>query len=96
MMNLPEDFRGIADSDFPKVSPPGYVANLQRIRFGDLLEPLRHAAGQGQSWLNDFCNDDILLPQDLVDVIQAFAQMQAGTARSRLKPSAESPVKPVN
>ncbi len=54
---------------------------LQRIRFGDVLKPLQIAAGQGQSWLNDFCNDDVMLPQDLVDVIQAFARMQAENKR---------------
>lgn len=55
------------------------LEGMQRIRFGDLLKPLQSAAGQ--AWLNDFCNDDVMLPQDLVDVIQAFARMQAGIKR---------------
>ena len=57
------------------------IIGMQRIRFGDLLKPLQTAAGQGQSWLQDFCNDDVMLPQDLVDVIQTFARMQAEKKR---------------
>jgi hypothetical protein len=57
------------------------TAGMQRIRFGEILKPLQAAAGQGQSWLDDFCNDDVMLPQDLVDVIQTFARMQAEKKR---------------
>lgn len=52
---------------------------LRTMPFGEVLTQLKAALGQGQSWLNDFGNDDVTMPSDLYDVIQAFARLQ--TAR---------------
>lgn len=55
---------------------PSPESPLQTVRFGDLLEPLQRAMGQGPVWLQDFCNDDVLLPRDLYEVLQAFSRIQ--------------------
>ena len=56
------------------------VENLQVMQFGDVLQQVQAALGQGQTWLNDFLNDDVLIPSDLYEVFQAFARLQGSPA----------------
>jgi hypothetical protein len=53
----------------------GSETTLQRVRFGQLLGPLRMALANGAAWPDDFSNDELILSRDLYDVIRAFAQL---------------------
>ena len=50
---------------------------LHPVRFGDVLRPLRAAIAKGPVWLEDFSNDELLVPADLIEVLHAFAEMNS-------------------
>ena len=65
-----------------EIADASVVEELQAMRFGDVLLQVQAALGQGQTWLNDFLNDDVLLTSDLYEVFQAFARLQAPLAEA--------------
>jgi hypothetical protein len=82
MMNLPYGAGRLLQSSTESVTRPADPDGtgkhaLRTIRFGEVIAPLKAAFGEGHEWPNDFCNDDVLLSNDLFEVLQAFAQMQA-------------------
>lgn len=65
-------------------STPGWTSSspttpsddaLSPVRLGDVLAPLSSALQNGHAWLEDFSNDEVLMPKDLLDVIHAFARL---------------------
>ncbi len=58
-----------------KSASVGHEPAFQRVTFGQLLGPLRAALGHGAAWPDDFRDDEVILPRDLLDVIQASARI---------------------
>jgi hypothetical protein len=55
---------GVGSTDSPMVS----------IRLGDILEPLADAIHSDSTFLNDFADDNVQLPADLLDCLMAYRE----------------------
>lgn len=86
MMNLPLHHNRLANANlFPATTKKRSNRDLKQIPLADFLKPMLQAVDQSQPWVNDFDNDSIMLPVDLYEVIQAYAQLQSNPP----KPPAE-------
>lgn len=48
------------------------------VRFGEVLTALVHALRCNRTWLNDFEDDEIQVPNDLYEVISAYTHLRPG------------------
>ncbi|MDG2104017.1 MAG: hypothetical protein P8J91_09720 [Pirellulaceae bacterium] len=80
MMNLPfpndrlKPFKSNLKVMGPKPTPP--EPDWKPMSLADFVQPMMAALEQGQPWVNDFASDTIMLPVDLHEVIQAYAEIQ--------------------
>ena len=58
----------------PATNPPS--SDLMQVSLSEFLQPMMAAIKQSQPWVNDFENDQIMLPVDLYEVIKEFARLQ--------------------
>ena len=59
----------------PSAQPP--QDELMKLALSEFLKPMMAAVKQSQPWINDFENDQIMLPVDLYEVIKEFARLQS-------------------
>lgn len=48
------------------------------ISFGELIDILDDACRHRRTWLRDFSQDDVQIPEDLYDVLTEYARMRPG------------------
>lgn len=53
--------------------PRPSLANMVPVRVGDLLSILESASKQGYCWVEDFGDETMIVPRDLVEVVTHFA-----------------------
>ena len=80
MMNLPlpnnrlNKLATVTQSDSGKTKTN--ASHLKKLPLNEFLQPLVTAMHQRQPWVDDFCNDQIMLPVDLYEVIKEFTRLQ--------------------
>ena len=57
---------------------PATLAPTVTMSFGELTEVLRDAHRFGRSWLEDFSEDDVQIPEDLYEVLTAYRRLRPG------------------
>ncbi|MEW4489645.1 hypothetical protein AB1L42_16300 [Thalassoglobus sp. JC818] len=48
------------------------------MTFGELLEVIKDASRSGRTWIEDFHNDDVQIPEDLYDVLTEYRRLRPG------------------
>lgn len=60
----------------PGVECPTQTPAMVCVRLGDILEPLADAIRSDRTFLSDFADDDVQLPADLLECLQAYQQIR--------------------
>ena len=60
----------------PGLVPTPAVPEMASIRLGEILEPLKEAIRSDSTFLDDFADDQVQIPNDLLECLSAYGHMQ--------------------